>query len=375
MIYKWTIIAAIIFAPLWVQAEFLQENDSIGVKTVNGQTMILHRVKQGETLYSLARRYGVRVDDILSVNHGMNKSLKIGELVKIPYRKHKVQTSGSFTSGVAFHVVKPSETLFSISRQYGISIDDLKRWNGLKSDVLSPGMKLAVSNGMPAPEKPAAGISSDRMDERKIHIVKPSETLFSISRQYGVTVQQIRDWNNLIGNTLEIGRKLVVSGPESTMRRDEEHTTMLPAGTVEDKGPEDKQEQKPAGEVQSAATATPSEVRQKESETKNAVSPDRADEDVSIYEPAEKTVERGMAEVIDDASDSRKYLALHRTAPIGTIMQIKNEMNDQIVFVRVVGRIPDTGDNSKILIKISKKAYDRLGALDKRFPVVISYVK
>ncbi|MCZ6899056.1 MAG: muramidase-2 precursor, partial [Bacteroidetes bacterium] len=76
----------------------------------------------------------------------------------------------------------------------------------------------------------------------------------------------------------------------------------------------------------------------------------------------------------DQYSETRKYLALHRTAPVGTIIQIKNEMNDMRVFVRVVGKFPDTGNNEKLLIKISKAAYQRLGVIDSRFPVVLSYV-
>ena len=59
---------------------------------------------------------------------------------------------------------------------------------------------------------------------------------------------------------------------------------------------------------------------------------------------------------------------------MGTIMQIRNEMNEQIVFVRVVGAVPNTGDNDKVVVKISKKAFDRLGAVDKRFPVELSYI-
>ena len=55
-------------------------------------------------------------------------------------------------------------------------------------------------------------------------------------------------------------------------------------------------------------------------------------------------------------------------------MQVKNEMNNQTVFVRVVGTIPNTGDNAKVILKISKKAYDRLGAVDSRFPVELSYI-
>ena len=81
-----------------------------------------------------------------------------------------------------------------------------------------------------------------------------------------------------------------------------------------------------------------------------------------------------MCDIIEDVPDTKKYLAFHNDAPVGTIMQVRNEMNNQSVFVRVINTIPPTGDNSKVILKISKKAYDRLGAVDSRFPVEISYI-
>jgi len=86
-----------------------------------------------------------------------------------------------------------------------------------------------------------------------------------------------------------------------------------------------------------------------------------------------KVTEKGIAQVIDGSESTNKYLALHRKAAIGTIMQIKNEMNDLTVFVRVIGKIPATDDNKNILIKVTKVAYDRLGAIDEQFPVEITY--
>jgi rare lipoprotein A (peptidoglycan hydrolase) len=68
------------------------------------------------------------------------------------------------------------------------------------------------------------------------------------------------------------------------------------------------------------------------------------------------------------------FLALHRTAPVGTIMQVRNQMNDLSVFVKVIGKLPDTGANDKVIVKLSKKAYERLAALDKRFRVELSYM-
>jgi hypothetical protein len=56
-----------------------------------------------------------------------------------------------------------------------------------------------------------------------------------------------------------------------------------------------------------------------------------------------------------------------------TIMRIRNEENDITVFARVVGVLPNTGDNNKLIIKVSKAAFDQLRAVNSRFPVEVSY--
>jgi rare lipoprotein A (peptidoglycan hydrolase) len=88
----------------------------------------------------------------------------------------------------------------------------------------------------------------------------------------------------------------------------------------------------------------------------------------------DKIKEKGVAEVIEGSEGTEKYLALHRTAKIGTIMQVRNDLNDQIVFVRVLGKLPNTGVDGKVIIRISKKAFEKLGGVDYKFPVEISYL-
>jgi hypothetical protein len=179
---------------------------------------------------------------------------------------------------------------------------------------------------------------------------------------YNTTPGAIMDMNNLSDNNLSIGQKLIVAKSESattvTKNVDASSSSMLPAAAV---GTE-KQAKTSSTSTTTAAVAT----EQVSSSTKT--------EPQDAYTDITKVVEHGLAQVIEDGTETRKYLALHRTAPIGTIMQIRNEMNDQIVFVRVVGTIQSTGDNDKILVKISKKAFDRLGAVDNRFPVELSYI-
>ena len=82
----------------------------------------------------------------------------------------------------------------------------------------------------------------------------------------------------------------------------------------------------------------------------------------------------GFASSIDDSEDSDKYLALHKTADIGTIIFVKNQMNENIVIVRVIGKLPKTGNNDKIDIFLSRIAFEKLNAKDQIIPVELTYV-
>jgi hypothetical protein len=84
--------------------------------------------------------------------------------------------------------------------------------------------------------------------------------------------------------------------------------------------------------------------------------------------------ETGVATFIQDGIQSgNKYFGLHRTAPIGTIVKVTNRMNNASVYVKIVGVLPDTGDNDNVIIKMSQAASNKLNALDTFFQVELSY--
>jgi LysM repeat protein len=318
--------------------------DSTGVINMNGKRYITHQVEAGETLYSLARRYNTAVQDIVDANPNSGQGLKVGAVLRIPVGP------GAGTAGSTnIHTVAAGETLYSISRRYGVELESIRALNNLSDNSLRVGQKLRI----PGKEGGQAPVSP----EGTWHIVKESETLYSISKLYNTSPAQLRRWNNLEGNQLKVGQRLRVAEQHMAANTDDSPSSMLPASAVDPK--EQKDESTPAA----SATPTPAGPPPQTSRP-----PERD------YSRAEKITESGLAEVITDSDDTRKYLAMHRTAPVGTIMQIKNQMNNQVVFVRVVGTIQSTGDNGKVLVMISKKAYERLGAVDKRFPVEISYI-
>lgn len=319
--------------------------DSLRMETINGKVFIIHQVGEHETLYGVSRRYGTPITAILEFNPKAGSGLEVGQLLQIPYvPKSIVQTAGGL------HKVQAKETLFSISRLYDVSLDELKAWNNLKDYSLSVGQELIV-------KKPSGAKELVKPQEVKSltgpHRVEDKETLFSISRKYGVTVQELKDWNGITGNDLKLGQLLVILPATSS-------TTAANTPVVN-------------------PTMNPKEVKPEEVKQVTTVREEVKPETTTrIYEGvrgSDEVKEGGLAELIEGTEGNRKYLALHRTAKVGSIIKVRNELNNREVFVRVVGPLPDTGVNDKLVVKISKSAYDRLGAIDPKFRVEVTYYK
>ena len=330
--------------------------DSVGIETVNGKVFVIHKVDEKETLYGISKRYGSSVDVVLKYNPTADGGLEVGQILKVPYTSRlKAQSSASTTGGI-IHFVADKETLFSISKAYNVSVDDIKQWNNLSTNSLSTGQELtikrrntAVSTNTAAPAVSTSAIKS----KTGVHTVEAKETMFSISKQYGITLQQLKSWNNLQTNELSVGQTLIVAEPEKS-------TTTI------------SQQPTPAAQT----TSVP--VVKQEPEPVKAPRPPQKESTITITESvkgSDEISESGLAELIEGTDGNRKYLALHRTAPIGTILKVKNEMNNREVFVRVMGKLPETSLTDKLVIRVSKSAYDRLGAIDSRFRVQVTYYK
>ena len=102
--------------------------------------------------------------------------------------------------------VKSGDFLGKIAAQYGVSVSSIKRWNNLRSDNLRVGQRLTIHpRSTPATERPAATAS-------KTYVVKQGDTLWSIARKLrGVTIKQLKEYNNLSDNSLKPGMELKIS--------------------------------------------------------------------------------------------------------------------------------------------------------------------
>jgi len=140
-------------------------------------------VKSGDSLYSIARKYGISVDELKNVNNLTNDLLSIGQKLVIPIVGNE---------SVDIYVVKSGDSLYSIAKKYGVSVNELKKVNNLTSNLLSIGQKLVIP------------------DDNQIYIVKSGDSLYSIAKRYGVSVDELKNVNKLTSNLLGIGQKLII---------------------------------------------------------------------------------------------------------------------------------------------------------------------
>ncbi len=321
--------------------------DSLRMETINGKRFIIHSIDEKETLYAISRRYGVPITAILEANPTADGGLSVGQQLKVPYvpKAKPVQT----TAGDRKHKVAAGETLFSISKLYEVSIDEIKAWNNLKDNSLSLGQELVIKKkqGTTLTEIPAT------QSLKGVHTVAAGETLYSISRQYNVSVQQLKEWNGLAAYEVQIGQTLFLTQPMNG-------TSEITSGV---------QLTETKTEVKEVVIPVQPEIK---------TQPEVKETTIRISEKvtgSDEVKEGGLAELIDGTDGNRKYLALHRTAKVGTILKVRNELNNREVFVRVAGSLPNIGANTNVIIKISKSAYDRLGAIDPKFRVEVTYYK
>ena len=322
--------------------------DSVGLERNLGEIFVLHQVNEGETLFGISQRYKVSMDDLQKINQELDlKQLGIGDTLRIPLFPRLAQGKK------ARHRVEEGQTLFAIARKYGVGVNDLRAWNALGGQPIAIGQELIVYLDAPADN---AAISAFDANKYELHTVKEGETLYAIARSYGVEVGELRKRNQLNGEGIRFGQTLII--------REKTLAGVSPvAPVVEVSAP-------PAPPVRRARMSR-SQALEAERQRFEGIK----EEEEKTLESIETASEMGFASVIEGGTNTRKYLALHRSAPVGTVLRVRNEMNEMSVFVRVVGKLPDTGVNDKVNIRLTQAAYEKLGGINERFPVEISYLK
>ena len=177
--------------------------------------LAVHTVAPGESLASIAGYYKVPESVIDRMNEGPQAGLKAGDALWVP-AGDVTQLRAGLGSDMErrLHRVKSGESLWSISRRYGMTVTQLARMNHISTKaLLQPGQRLQVagSGGSGASASGATETRTAAVDGKLKYKVKRGDTLSGIARRYAVTVRELQSWNNMGGSTaLRAGQSLTI---------------------------------------------------------------------------------------------------------------------------------------------------------------------
>jgi len=201
--------------------------DSVEFIAPEGKTPVKYVVKSKDNLLDIADLFDVRVSDLRNWNNlPYTSRVKVGQELTIYVPKDKVdyysrinEMSEKEKSEILFvnsdeswieHKIRSGESLSSIAAKYGVTVAQLKEWNNLKSNNIYKGKKLVVYSG----NTRNLTLNSASNKTTTKYKVRKGESLSEIATKFGVTIAQLKKWNNLKSNSVRIGQVLTVHGKD-----------------------------------------------------------------------------------------------------------------------------------------------------------------
>ena len=321
--------------------------DSIGVENLNGKKVILHKLDPKDNYYSLGRKYGVSPKAIIEFN--ANASMQIGKVIKVPTERPFSGNTPAPAATVVTTAPAQQPQTKPVVQQPVTTVPPVTTpvvtQQPPATSTTPPAVKPAEQK---VEQKTAQEVANSNVSGITVQQYKVSagETLYSIAKRFGTTVDDITATNKLTSS--------IVPGQVLTIR------TGVPA-TPPPAPPVVHPVDTALAKRDSTYVASPADSL---ADKRNGSAK------YGLFEKNEK----GVATWIDDTSlDPNKKLVLHRTAPMGTVIRITNPMTGKSTFAKVVGRFTDNQSTQGVMIVMTKNVAEAVGAIDKRFHVTISY--
>ncbi|GAB4165091.1 MAG: hypothetical protein Tsb0033_26740 [Winogradskyella sp.] len=166
---------------------------------------VYHTVKENETLLDIANKYQTTLTVLKEANSLETTLVDVGQKLKVgnfeslevdkvsdPKATHSIQGDGNI------HIVEKDDTLYSLAKQYGLTVNELKNLNGLTSNLIKVGQELLISNL----------VSSNKLSNQSVWIVSKGDTLYSIARKNKLSVEELKSLNGLTNSLILVGQTL-----------------------------------------------------------------------------------------------------------------------------------------------------------------------
>lgn len=181
-----------------------------------------YRIARGDTLGGIAQRFGTSVAQLRAWNNLASTRIRAGRYLIVRPEGAGAPASAQASSGAApagSYRVRRGDTLSGIAGRYRVSVAQLKSWNGLRSSTIRIGQTLKVpQRGSPAPARTASASLPARSQPppgNGQYRIRSGDSLIVIAQRFGVTVNDLRQWNNMRGSRITAGKYLIVRPPSS----------------------------------------------------------------------------------------------------------------------------------------------------------------
>jgi len=165
---------------------------------IAGRNTQIHRVRRGEHLSMIARRYGSSIEKIKRFNNLKSNKIYVGQKLRVRGQaKRAVATKKLPVARKTYYVVRPGDNLTAIAKKNGTSVTKLKRTNGLKKSTIYKGQKLRLNSSVSSVKR---------------YKIRSGDNLYKIARKFGITVKKIKSLNNLRTNRILRGQYLLIAG-------------------------------------------------------------------------------------------------------------------------------------------------------------------
>jgi LysM repeat protein len=273
-----------------------------------GQDFQIHKVKQGETLYGLSKKYDVPINVIYKNNPALTSdNLKLGTEIRIPKKKNttkstfvtktstvpKIDNSNKYDT--ILHQVKSKETMYAISKLYNVSIEEIKKWNNLSSTDLNLDEVIKILKPKTVETKNVLPKQSNTSNLNKEETKKIEETIVKSTAKTTIPIAEVKE------------QKLNIDTPKN-----ENVVTEIKTLTLSEQFSIQKKEN---SIINKKATGAPMNT--------------------------------------SDLSINNTFFALHKTAKIGSIIKIKNLENNKISYAKIIGTLPEIDENKNVMIRLS----------------------
>jgi LysM repeat protein len=218
--------------------------------TIKSSPVSSYRVKSGDTVSAIAKRFNVSVGKIAKLNNlGPTSLIRVGQELKISGNLPKPDSTTTTT-----YKVKSGDTLTKIAKRFNLTLSELVSINKLKSSaIIFPGQKLFVSKLIPVEEQASSNVTPER------YLVAAGDTLKLIAKKFGISIESIRKANNFNESSIiYVGQELYLkpsSAPKQPSQNNQEQVTQnpvsqTPQASVLDDGVSEADPMRPSGACQ-----------------------------------------------------------------------------------------------------------------------------